>query len=299
MGRGNGFERVLIIPHIRKAGIKDIVLEVSRWLEREGISYFLLEDDAATLELELPSGGLADGGDIGLAVALGGDGTMLHAVDVVWGMGVPLVGINIGKLGFLTAAEAHEAQGALADIFAGRYIESERMPVGCTLSDGGEPAVYRALNEIVVGKLMRERLIHLSTYINGEFFMRYSGDGLIFASSTGSTAYSLSAGGPIVTPDVKCLLMTPICAHMLFSRPMVLDAADRVTVSVEGMPERLSLSVDGRLDVEVPPGAAMEFYSLEERVKILELGGTSFYGTVQRKFMTPPACDEPLQEESC
>lgn len=97
-----------------------------------------------------------------------------------------------------------------------------------------------------------------------------------------------------MTPDVRCLLLTPICAHVLFSRPMVLDAADRVTVSVEGTPERLSLSVDGRLDVEVPPGATIEFHALEQTVKILELQGTSFYGTVRRKFMSPPVCEEPL-----
>lgn len=294
MEQGAGFERVLIIPHIRKAGIREVVLEVSSWLEEKGISYLLLEDDARSLGLGLPSSTLEEAGEIGLAVALGGDGTMLHAVDVVWGMDVPLVGINIGKLGFLTAAEAHQVSEALAEIFDGNYTVSERMPVGCTLSSGGEQSVYRALNEIVVGKLVRERLIHLSTYVNGEFFMRYSGDGLIFASSTGSTAYSLSAGGPIVTPDVRCLLLTPICAHVLFSRPMVLDAADRVTVSVEGTPERLSLSVDGRLDVEVPPGATIEFHALEQTVKILELQGTSFYGTVRRKFMSPPVCEEPL-----
>lgn len=294
MEERSGFEKVLIVPHIRKSGIKDIVIEVSRWLDRAGVSYFLLEDDAAALGLDLPSWTLDEAGEVGLAIALGGDGTMLHAVDVVWGRGVPLVGINIGKLGFLTAAEAHQVSETLADIFAGKYVVSERMPVGCTLrADGGE-SVYRALNEIVIGKLVRERLIHLATYINGEFFMRYSGDGLIFASSTGSTAYSLSAGGPIVTPDVRCLLLTPICAHVLFSRPMVLDRADRVTVSVEGEPERLSLSVDGRLDVEVPPGATIDFHALEDTVKILELQGTSFYGTVRRKFMSPPAGEEPL-----
>jgi NAD+ kinase len=140
---------------------------------------------------------------------------------------------------------------------------------------------------------VRERLIHLSTYVNGEFFMLYSGDGLIFSSSTGSTAYSLSAGGPIVTPDVRCLLLTPICPHMLFSRPMVLNASDRVMVAVEGEPERLSLSVDGRLDVEVPFSSSLEFAALAGSVKIIELPGNSFYGTVRRKFMSPPVCEEP------
>jgi NAD+ kinase len=286
------FERVLMVPHVRKENVLETVKRVAGWLEQHGASYFMLEEDAASLGLHIPTGNLDPADPPGLAIALGGDGTMLHAVDVLWGLGVPILGINIGKMGFLTAAEAHQAEGALAGIFAGQYVVSKRMPVGCRLTSGRDTNVYRALNEIVIGKLVRERLIHMSTYINGEFFMRYSGDGLIFSSSTGSTAYSLSAGGPIVTPGAKCILMTPICAHMLFSRPMVLDALDRVTVLVEGEPERLSLSIDGRLDIEVPTGASIEFYGLEERVHILELPGNSFYGTVRRKFMSPPDYEE-------
>lgn len=289
---GPHFDRTLIVPHIRKPGIAQTVSAVAGWLEKRGAAYYLLEDDAAVLGIDVPTARMESGDPPDLAIALGGDGTMLHAVDVMWGMDVPILGINIGKMGFLTAAEAHQAEHALGEVFEGRFIVSERMPVGCTLTAGDDLNHYRALNEIVIGKLVRERLIHLSTYVNGEFFMRYSGDGLIFASSTGSTAYSLSAGGPIVTPEVKCLLLTPICAHMLFSRPMVLDAGDRVRVSVEGEPERLSLSVDGRVDVEVPSGASIEFYGLAERVRILELVGNTFYGTVRRKFMSPPVCDD-------
>jgi NAD+ kinase len=288
------FEKVLIVPHVRKEGIHDIVERVTTWLEEHGVSYFLQKGDAATLGLDVPTATIEPESDFGLAIALGGDGTMLHATDLLWGLATPLVGINIGKLGFLTAAESHQAGDALAEIFAGNYVVSERTPVACTVDDGSTRSLYRALNEIVIGKLVRERLIHLVTHINDEFFMKYSGDGLIFSSPTGSTAYSLSAGGPIVTPDARCLLLTPICAHMLFSRPMVLNSRDRVTVAVEGEPERLSLSVDGRLHIEVPTGATMEFHGLDETVKILELRGTSFYGTVRRKFMSPPVCEENL-----
>ncbi len=280
------FNRVLIIPHVRKAGITHMVQRVERWLTEKGVDYFLLEGDAEALSIDAPV--MSKGSpEADLAVVLGGDGTVLHAVDVLWGTGIPLVGINIGKLGFLTAAEMHQAEDVLKSIFAGRYFISERQTVGCTLGTDGEHGKYRALNEIVIGKLVRERLIHLSTYVNSEFFMRYSGDGLILSSATGSTAYSLSSGGPIVTPELRCFLMTPICAHMLFSRPMVLDSRDRVKVVVEEKPERLSLSIDGRLEVEVPTGATIEFYTLEETVKIIELEGSSFYETLRRKFMQP------------
>lgn len=291
--RASGFRRALVIPHVGKEGVNEMVVVLGRLLEGRGCESFMLPDDARVL------GGDASSYSVGkphdeydLAIVLGGDGTVLHAVDVLWGQDVPLVGINIGKLGFLTAAEMHRMEDAISEIFSGRYLISERVPVGCTLGNGSSDGELRALNEIVIGKLVRERLIHLSTYINGEFFMRYSGDGLIFSSATGSTAYSLSSGGPIVTPELKCFLLTPICAHMLFSRPMVLDSSDRVTVIVEEGPESLALSIDGREEVEVPPGSTVVFYALDAKVRIMELAGSSFYQTLRSKFLSPPAHQE-------
>jgi NAD+ kinase len=286
------FKKVLIVPNVGKEGIAQMVRTIGHYLDRMGVMHFLSPGDAEALGISDRSPG-PDRPDetVDLAIVLGGDGTVLHAVDVLWDYDIPLVGINIGKMGFLTAAEIHEAEQVLEKIFAGKYWVSERVPVACTLGteDGSEE--FHALNEIVIGKLIRERLIHLSTYINGDFFMRYSGDGLIFSSATGSTAYSLSSGGPIVTPELKCFLLTPICAHMLFSRPMVLDVRDRVKVVVEEEPERLALSIDGRLDVKVPQGANIEFYSSGKNVRIIELHGSSFYRTLREKFLSPPSCE--------
>jgi len=283
------FSELLIIPNVAKPGIREMVTRMSAWLVSAGVPFALLEADAAALGLELPSKDLGEFDESGcLAVVLGGDGTILHAVDVLWDTEIPIIGINIGKMGFLTAAEVHQAEHSLLEVMAGRFTVSERVTVGCTLSHGGSSTRHRALNEMVIGKLERERLIHLATYINGGFYMRYSGDGLIISSATGSTAYSLSSGGPIVTPELECFLLTPICAHMLFSRPLVLDARDSVKVVVEEKPERLALSIDGREDIEVPPGATIEFYCLDRRVKIVELEGSSFYQTLRRKFMIPP-----------
>ncbi len=279
------FEQLLIIPNIGKPHITALVERVERWCDSNSVGHLLLQSDAAALGMDSPACPEREV-NADLAVVLGGDGTVLHAVDVLWGTDIPLLGINIGKLGFLTAAEVHEVEGALDQVLAGRYVVSERLTIGCDVDGSG--CEYRALNEIVIGKLVRERLIHLSTYVNDEFFMRYSGDGLILSTSTGSTAYSLSAGGPIVTPELACLLMTPICAHMLFSRPMVLDRTDRVKVLVEEKPERLSLSIDGRLEVEVPQGAVIEFFITADTVRILELEGSSFYETVRSKFLQPP-----------
>ncbi len=283
---GNGhFERVLIIPNVGTDGITGMVERLDSWMGGHGAECFLGASDAQALKLDMP---VALAGDVDLAVVLGGDGTMLHAVGIVGDSDVPIAGINIGKMGFLTTAEVHQAEEALVEIFSGKYWVSERLTVGCSLS-GTE---YRALNEIVIGKITRERLIHLSTYVNGEFFMRYSGDGLIFASATGSTAYSLSSGGPIVTPGLNCFLLTPVCAHMLFSRPMVLASSDRVTVVVGEKPELLALSIDGREDVEIPPGASIDFYAHPRPVRIIELEDSSFYRTLREKFLVVPSGEE-------
>jgi NAD+ kinase len=287
---GGSFKEVLIIPNVDKQGITRMVRTVGQHLEHMGVKHFLLSGDAEALgNVGMPSSAEVIDENVDLAIVLGGDGTMLHAVDVLWGKDVPLVGINIGKMGFLTAAEMHETEQVLHKIFTGKYWTSERVPVACTLGTEVGSEEFHALNEIVIGKLIRERLIHLSTYINGEYFMRYSGDGLIFSSATGSTAYSLSAGGPIVTPELKCFLLTPICAHMLFSRPMVLDIDDRVKVVVEEEPEGLALSIDGHRDVEVPQGANIEFYSSGETVRIIELHESSFYRTIREKLLSPPS----------
>lgn len=283
------FKSVLIVPNTSKPGIVEMVREVSGWLRQNRVKYFLLPGDSKAIGLDIPvieEDSLS--GAIDLAVVLGGDGTVLHAVDVIGVDGVPMIGINIGKLGFLTATEIHHAREVLSEVFAGNYCLSRRLTVGCTLDPGGLERRFHALNEIVISKLERERLVHLSTYINGDFFMRYSGDGLIFSSATGSTAYSLSSGGPIVTPEMTCLLLTPICPHMLFSRPMILNLGDRVTVVVEEKPERIALSIDGREDVEVPHGAAVDFYACEKYVYIVELEDYSFYRTLRGKFLSPP-----------
>ena len=153
---GRAFEKALIIPNIDKPDIRQMVLDLSAWMRRRGLEHALLDSDASALGLDLPTTVLSElTGQVALAVVLGGDGTMLHAVDVLWGTDIPLLGLNIGKMGFLTAAEIHKAEEALEDVLGGRYIVSPRMPVGCTVRSDTGSREFRALNEIVIGKLVR------------------------------------------------------------------------------------------------------------------------------------------------
>ncbi len=282
---------ILIIPNVGKNGIDNFARGVASKFESLCVKCFFLKEDARAIGLDNEFPFYNEGNqEIDFVVVLGGDGTVLHAVSVMEKvkLDVPVMGINIGKIGFLTSAEMHDSDAASEMLCRGAFRLSERSMLACRLDQGNSPAEHKALNEIVIGKTKRERLIHLNTYINGEFFMRYSGDGLIFATSTGSTAYSLSSGGPIVTPDIKCILMTPICAHMLFSRPMVLGWSDVVTVKVEGEGESFAVSVDGRTEDEVPPDSSVEIYGSDRTVRLVELEGSSFYRTLRDKFLTFP-----------
>jgi len=284
-------KRVLIVPNVSKQGIGEFAKKVLSKFASLGVKCYFLEEDARALSME-DAFRFQDKQEqpIDCVVVLGGDGTVLHAVSVMEkiDLDVPVMGINIGKIGFLTSAEMHDADTACEMLYREEFRLSERSMLGCRLNSNNPTVEHKALNEVVIGKIQRERLIHLNTYINGEFFMRYSGDGLIFATSTGSTAYSLSSGGPIVTPGIKCVLMTPICAHMLFSRPMVLNWSDVVTVRLEGEKERLAVSVDGHTEEEISPDSSVEIYGSERVVHLVELEGSTFYRTLREKFLTYP-----------
>lgn len=279
-------QTVLLVPNPGKPEVSNLLAETIEWFSERGIRCLMTTADRQAIPIDCETSD-SDVPPVQLVIAFGGDGTVLHAVQLLKGERIPVVGINIGKLGFMTAVESHSATDLFQSIVDGQYSISSREMIRCDLSTEAEKNSFVALNEIVIGKTERERMVRMSTYINGEFFTRYSGDGLIFSTATGSTAYSLSAGGPIVTPGLKCILMTPICPHMLFSRPMVLSPTDRIRVDFHEKVERLALSIDGRKEMEVPPEATLEISLHEGAALILEPEGSSFYRTVREKFMTP------------
>lgn len=163
-----------------------------------------------------------------MLIVLGGDGTILRALDYAVPGNLPILGINLGRLGFLTEVEEDTMEEDLNDVLDGKYVLDERMTM-CV--EGYDDQMMFALNEVVIGRSTQEvRILSLEYYANGTIINRIAGDGLIIASSTGSTGYSLSAGGPIVSPGLDCFVLTPVCPHMLNVRPVVLSAEDRITI---------------------------------------------------------------------
>jgi NAD+ kinase len=234
-----------------------------------------------------------------LAVALGGDGTLLRALGLVLEAEVPVLGVNLGRLGFLTEIEADALAGALDAVRAGRYRVERRTTLAARiLVEGADVAEDLAVNDVVLEKSARERLAGVAVRIgDGGLFARYAADGLMVSSPTGSTAYSFSAGGPIVSPRLDAMLLTPIAPHMVFNRSLVLHPQERVRLEVLADSPPVVESVDGRAVRELPPGSVVEVRRGHRQALLVRLDGTDFYGLVRSKFRladageaaTPPA----------
>jgi NAD+ kinase len=202
-------------------------------------------------------------------IVLGGDGTLLHAASLVAELGVPILGVNLGHLGFLTSCAPADAESAVARALAGDLALEERLRLRCEVVRGsGERLVRHACNDAVVSQGALARLIELDAFLDDRLITRYRADGLIVATPTGSTAYNLAAGGPIVTPDVKAFVMTPICPHMLTNRPVVMPSAARVTVKL-GLPaDHVVLTIDGQWGTGLSDGDRVEISQAGKPLKV-------------------------------
>ncbi|MCL6614884.1 MAG: NAD(+)/NADH kinase [Firmicutes bacterium] len=218
-----------------------------------------------------------------LAIALGGDGALLRAARRVYPEEIPLFGINFGHVGFLAEVEAREVPEAVARLRAGDYRLEDRFMVraGCARPDC--PPVV-GLNDVVIAKGGHARMISLEIALNGVVLTEYRADGLIVATPTGSTAYSLSAGGPILHPALAALVVTPVCAHALHARPLVIGADDVVTVRVLAPHDEVILVADGQEAIALAPGDQVHFGRAEAVTRLVRFAGPGFYELLRERF---------------
>lgn len=271
-----------VVHPARPAAVK-VASELSSQLEADGVITRRLPAEHIEASEAVDAAGFAEGLD--LAVAVGGDGTFLRAARIAWSADVPLAGVKVGRLGFLTEIDPETAGDVIRDVLDGNGRIEERAPVVAE-SDAWEQRQW-ALNEIMVEKGSRHRLIKLAVRIDGTDFCTFSADGVIVATSTGSTAYSFSAHGPIVSPDLRCLLVTPVAAHMVFDRSLVLGEEQRLELEVVGE-ERGEVSADGRQGLEVPVGAIIRIALAPHPLRMVRRpDGTGFFSIVREKFGLP------------
>jgi NAD+ kinase len=279
----------LVIHHARPLAAK-LAGEVAAWLGAAGHHVGVPASDAEVIdslgERGLPDDVFAAGLD--LAVSIGGDGTMLRTVGLVTPYGVPILGINMGHLGYLTAVEPDHWQTALTRVLDGDFGIEERMTLDVELERPGEvrSSARIALNDAVVEKNEAGHTVRLAVAISGQHAIGYAADALIVSTPTGSTAYNLSAGGPVVSPDLSALVVTPVAAHSLFGRPLVVGPREVVRVTVEE--GAAVLGVDGVHCGRISIGDVVECRAGDHPARLVTFGDRDFWRVITAKFGLDP-----------
>ena len=272
----------ILKPDKTEAGV--LLEELVPWLREQGhVPVIPTEDQISPAGSEVvPEDDL--GRVVDLAVVLGGDGTMLRAARLVADQGKPVLGINLGQLGFLAMFAPAEAKQALAAALANKLPRAERMRLQVTFHRQGQPPVVRAaLNDAVLHQGAMARLIEVNAWCDGQFIAAYRADGLIVATPTGSTAYNMAAGGPIVVPGQSSMTVTPICAHALTNRPLVVSASATIKLALGGDGRGVILTVDGQWAHSFLPGDSVEMTAAAKPLLLLA-SQQSFFDVMRDKL---------------
>lgn len=277
--------RIGVIANPEKPGAGELLLDLVARFREGGVSVVLEERTAALANL---SGGVsldALSEKIDLLVVLGGDGTILWVLRQMKERIKPIAAINTGTLGFLTCATAEESGELVKALISGNYSTSQRLIIAGDLERNGSiEASFVALNEVTLCRAVASRVIHVEACINDKLANRYTGDGLILSTPTGSTAYSLSAGGPLVQPDADVFVVTPICPHSLANRPLVVDASNRIIFEAPKQRDDLTLLVDGQLVAVISEPARIHLRRAAFSLPLVSMTNQDFYDVLHQKM---------------
>jgi NAD+ kinase len=279
-------KKASIISKQGKPDLGVVVSQVTGWLRRNG---YAITADSSTLEF-CSDCELAEREELAkvapdFVIVLGGDGTLLSTARSVARAGIPILGINLGSLGFLTEVRQQEIEQALADVHAERCELSLRPMLHCQVQRAGKcVATYEALNEVVMNQSAVARITDFELRVNGVFVSNYKADGLIISTPTGSTAYSLAAGGPILSPDVPGFVITPVASHALTNRPLVVRDTAIIEVRLIVTRERAYLTVDGQEGIPLAETDVVQCKKSEFNVKLFKLTGRSFFDVLRTKL---------------
>jgi NAD+ kinase len=282
----NSFKTIGIISRPRRLNLARVMPDLLHWLKQHDVTAVCDAETASCVEdgaVGTTRQKVADKAD--LLLVLGGDGTLLAAAREAAARGIPILPINMGSLGFLTSFTVEELYPALESTLAGQAIVNERVLLLVERSHNGQVLTQqRVLNDAVVHKGTLARMIELELYIDGSFVCRYRADGLIVATPTGSTAYSMSAGGPIVHPGVESILITPICPHTLSDRPVVVRDTSQIELRLEGHSESVFLTLDGQTGVPMQVGDRVRITRATERLKLIQPPNKTYFEILRSKL---------------
>jgi NAD+ kinase len=275
-----------LYPNTKKQSVGSVLAWLIQRCKEKNVRVLLPDDAAKAMGYpELACDREAMKAEIQLAITLGGDGTLINAAREVAPAGVPVCGINMGQLGFLTAVELPDLVLAIDQLISGDYRVEERLMLDAIVVRAGtEIFVSSAINDIVVTKGGFSRLIRLKVYLDGELTAQYPADGLIVATSTGSTGYSLSAGGPVVNPNLKVILLTPICPHSLHARSLVVSENEEVKIAMQATHDDIVLTADGQTVLGLRPDDVVLVRRSPYRSRFVRLSGSNYSQTLRSKL---------------
>jgi NAD+ kinase len=276
--------KVGVVGNPRYHDLKAVLEHVAEQAPEHGITLYTEERLGKFWDRDVP---VFEGVDLDALVTFGGDGTLLRGARLLGGRETPILGVNLGRVGFLTTATRQSLDPALDALVAGRYVIERRQALQAEIKDGSGNgrALQMAMNDIAVHKGGVARVVRVNVFIQGENVGPYSADGIIVATPTGSTAYSLSAGGPIVVPGVEAMVVTPIAAHTLAVRPLVVPSSYRIVIEpMVGWSEDLLVSFDGQTGTTLAPGESVDVRRADHRVCLIRLGGDGFFGRMRQKL---------------
>ena len=281
----NDVTKIGLLFNTQKPAAIEMAWRLWNWGREEGVSFLFPPHEASAISIP----GVDDETwrrEASFAVILGGDGTFLRAARYTFGHAIPLYDINLGRLGFLAIGSPESAEEDIKSIIGGHYtLQRRHLLKGQVWRSGRLVHELHALNDFVISKGSIARVTDLEVKVGGETLTLFLADGLILSTPTGSTAYALSAGGPIVPPHVPCMIVAPICAHTLYARPVILSGEDRAVVIPKGDARSLMLTQDGQLGYELLPGDELHaMLDPDVHVQMIQLNGRSYYDLLRKKL---------------
>lgn len=278
--------RIGIVSNQLKDNCRNLAEEIEEWFKQRGAEVLSNTMTPSTLpDIKLQESGIEYNHELDGVVVLGGDGTLLRTARRLASKGIPLLGVNLGRLGFLTELEKRELYQGLEAFLSGGYRIEERMMMETRVWRGSEVIdASRALNDVVIHRGTLARIISVEAYIDGHYFTTYEGDGVIVSTPTGSTAYSLSAGGPIVSPTAPVMLVTPICPHSFYSRPLVISNEQRIRIITQPGFDEVMLTIDGQHGIHLKAGDEIDISRSSVSTRLIKLSGRHFFDVLREKL---------------
>jgi NAD+ kinase len=276
--------KVGVVGNLRYGDLKGVLEQVAIAAPYRGITLYSEPRLESFWSRDVPP---FDGVELEALITFGGDGTLLRAAHLLGDRETPILGVNLGRVGFLTTATRESLDAALESLVTGKFLIERRQTLRVIIRDpeGETRSTQMAMNDVAVHKGGVARVIRVNVFIQGDNIGPFSADGIIVATPTGSTAYSLSAGGPIVVPEVEAILVTPISAHTLAARPLVVPATYRIVIEpIAGWADDPLVSFDGQTGATLAPGESVDVCRGDHRVCLIRLGGDGFFGRMRQKL---------------